>query len=1144
MATHAQDGVLRRLRSHQYRLVTGGGLLITVVVILACILGIWVSAREYLAKVQDETSIDARRLSEMSARMSSTLRNNVQNIELSLKTGGPTDQALLQRFEADGALKIWDMPDAEPVLVVGEEKSRRAAAWPYLRLAQQMSPALAVIAARNAGQLSAYLYSVDQRFMLMTVAPWPGDEWQQQLLQDRSGLMARMSAGMPTIPEMLSRGPSPIVRWLPPRQSPLTGKLAIPITTGVRAPDGSAFGMLAFELSIEVLAAEMVDTINLGGDCLILDRAGDVVLSCRDTSRENLLSLARQGIQEGLGQNHRRTYRDGLLLYGWSLGPNGWTLVHSQSWGDIAQGIAVPLAVSTLTATTIISLLWVLLSLLQTRVLTPAVRQSEQVFESEQLSRTLIETAPVGLALLDLESGVSLLNSSTMLQMQQRIQSSEQGLSNELMQRYRQRAGPAALAVVQDDMTLQTHEGPPVSLSVSMAPARYRGRDALVVSFVNITEKKLLEQRLLEARDAADRANAAKSSFLAAMSHEIRTPLNAILGNLELLARSAQADQRDRLDVIRRSSNSLLAIISDILDFSKIEAGELRLEDIEFDALEVAANVLAIFTPVAQAKGLLLNGELGETVKQPMRGDPTRMAQVLNNLLSNALKFTERGQVTLRVEVDAGASWLHVEVEDTGIGMARDQVRQVFRAFSQADETITRRYGGTGLGLTLCMRLTQAMGGGLKVRSELGKGSVFRFSLPLGEGVVAAVKPVFHGEHVQVLAALPETQGYLRKVLQGWGLRVDTYQHPVQLTQEHLASADALLMWGDRLAWQASEETRLVDESSWVIDCRIDGPVEPLASGHVMSASTHGLKGLMCALRHAFEGEPLPTQEVQQDVLPNRLRVLVAEDNPVNRRLMEEQLQLIGCMAVVTENGEQALDWLQREPFDLLLTDLSMPGMDGYALARKARAQWPQMPVVAATANATLQEQAACDAVGIVRVLTKPLSLAALETALREVCGIAGGDGEHVTPSLAEDQNPSWLGGKALPAEVQRTFDRACNDSLIAIRQALETDDADCILRELHSLRGALGVFGLQAQAEHAAEVDRLLRRVGPREAGNAVMLFCDALEALVMLRMGEAPALVTRILELVAVTADVQTRREIDRLGQQLKLVLSGMSV
>nr|WP_274610520.1 ATP-binding protein [Pseudomonas sp. TH49] len=591
-----------------------------------------------------------------------------------------------------------------------------------------------------------------------------------------------------------------------------------------------------------------------------------------------------------------------------------------------------------------------------------------------------------------------------------------------------------------------------------------------MVAFTDITDKKRVEQRLLEAKDAADAASAAKSSFVAAMSHEIRTPLNAILGNLELLAHSALEEQRDRLDTIRRSSDSLLAIVSDVLDFSKIEAGELHLEHIEFDALEVASRTLAIFAPVARSKGLALVGELGLTATQPLLGDPTRLGQILNNLLSNALKFTEQGQVTLRIGVDALHSQLGIEVEDTGIGMSQAQMEQVFRAFSQADETINRRYGGTGLGLTLCTSLTQAMGGDLSVRSEPGQGSVFLLSLPLAKDVSPPDCPAFSGEQVLVLAPTSHWQDYLERVLRGWGARVDTYQHPAQLTEETLASADALVVWGDRMTWHADDEYRLVEESSWVIDCRPEGPSEPVANGHVVSASVYGLKGLACALRHALQGQLLPVREHQQLALPGRLRVLVAEDNPVNRRLFEEQLMLLGCQARVVDDGEQALISLQSETFDVLLTDLSMPGLDGYELARQARAHWPQMPILAATANVTVQEHEACKAVGMAGVLTKPLSLFALGSALREVCGLSVTD--VAPPSPSDGPEEEMLGAQQLPSEMWQVFERFCESSMDAIRQALNAGDNPKILHEIHALKGALGVYRVVDVSRRLAKIE------------------------------------------------------------------------
>nr|WP_242486748.1 hybrid sensor histidine kinase/response regulator [Pseudomonas sp. TH49] len=1136
------------MRRNQYVLVNGGGLLITVLVLLACVFEISASVRGYLSQVQDEVSIDVRRLSDVGARTTATLRNNVQNIELTLKARGPVDDVLFERFETGGAaLQVQPSPEAQHVLVVSNDTSINSKEiGPYLHLAKYMSPAASVIAARNAGELSVYLFSPDRRVMLMTVAPWPGDAWQQQLTRERTLLMARLTTGMDDLrsaTEGGGRAAIPVLHWLPPYESPLTGNSAFRIATKVQDSDGKEFGTLVFELPIRLLAAEAPKS-SFAGDCMILNSHGGMIMPCRDTPSERLLSLTGAMVQEGLGHQFRSDYRDGNIVYGWALGQSGWVLVYTQSWRNILTGIQPQLVTSIVSGCIIILMTWLMLLMVKKRVIAPAVEQSQLVFESEQLNRTLIETAPVGLGLLVADTGEPLLQSPSMIQMQERLCAGEYGLPAELIRCYRHRLQIRAQGKPQpvyDELTFETVGGLPVSLSISMVPARYRGRDALMVAFTDITDKKNLEQRLLEAKDAADAASAAKSSFVAAMSHEIRTPLNAILGNLELLAHSALEEQRDRLDTIRRSSDSLLAIVSDVLDFSKIEAGELHLEHIEFDALEVASRTLAIFAPVARSKGLALVGELGLTATQPLLGDPTRLGQILNNLLSNALKFTEQGQVTLRIGVDALHSQLGIEVEDTGIGMSQAQMEQVFRAFSQADETINRRYGGTGLGLTLCTSLTQAMGGDLSVRSEPGQGSVFLLSLPLAKDVSPPDCPAFSGEQVLVLAPTSHWQDYLERVLRGWGARADTYQHPAQLTEETLASADALVVWGDRMTWHADDEYRLVEESSWVIDCRPEGPSEPVANGHVVSASVYGLKGLACALRHALQGQLLPVREHQQLALPGRLRVLVAEDNPVNRRLFEEQLMLLGCQARVVDDGEQALISLQSETFDVLLTDLSMPGLDGYELARQARAHWPQMPILAATANVTVQEHEACKAVGMAGVLTKPLSLFALGRALFDACGLMDSVDQSPpisAPSKSEVQE-DWLGGKVLPADVQSIFEQACFNSLAVILRAQDTDDTSQTMLELHSLKGAFGVFGMQVLSDHVGQVEKIVQSVGVKEAAESVTLFRQAVEATVFKSSGGAEALVARIVKLASSGSNRETEQEIELLGRELSIVL-----
>ncbi|WP_137823797.1 ATP-binding protein [Pseudomonas sp. D(2018)] len=1151
MATLSQDDVLQRLRRHQYLIVGGGGLLITLAVLLTCLLEIWAVTRGHLDKLQDEVSLDARQLGDFKTRITANMRNNVQSIELALRAADSVDTRLLREFQlGDHALRVQATADAHPLLVMGASTENAPEdAWPYLQLAARLSPLVSITRERSTAEHSIYLYSNDKRYLLVSEVPWPGDAWQRGLVSQRGPLLERLTVGLDHVkdaPEATARRSEAELHWLPPYESPLTGKYVLRTATPVRDATGKAFGNVVYELPVDSVKRQLSES-GVSADYMIFDGAGQLMVSSSGSPETERLELARKALDNGLGRAYRRDYQGGQVLYGWALGQSGWTLVYTLGWRELADGLGLQLLVPILTAATLILITWVFLLLIKRRVLAPAVRQSQRVFESEQLSRTLIQTAPVGLALLVVESGEVLLRSPAMQVMQDRVSEQECYLPDQLARRYRQYVATvlpgAQPESLHEDLTFVALDGEVLNLSVSMAPVRYQDRDALVAAFIDITDKKRLEQSLLEAKIAADRANAAKSSFLAAMSHEIRTPLNAILGNLELLAHSALDFQRDRLDTIRRSSDSLLAIVSDVLDFSKIEAGELRLERIEFDVLDVASRSLAIFTPTARVKGLMLHGELGDTATQPMLGDPTRLGQVLNNLLSNAIKFTDQGQVTLRIRVDTAASRVVLEVEDSGIGMSEIQLQQIFRPFSQADESINRRYGGTGLGLTLCQRLTQAMGGEMSVRSEAGQGSLFRFSLPLEPGLAPGECPVFDGERVLLLAAMPEQRAYLERVLLTWGLQLKGYQHPAQLDEGSLATADALVLWGERMTWCAEDENRLVEQAAWVIDCSAEGPREPTAAGRVLSASVHGLKGLACALQHALHGQPLPTRVAPQWELPKQLRVLVAEDNPVNRRLFEEQLQLLGCDPLMVEDGEQALAQLERERFDLLLTDLSMPGLDGYALARLARERWPRMPVVAATAHVTLRERERCQEAGVAQVLTKPLSLEALARALRETCGTNGetDNGMSVPIPLADRPlmapvKPGWLGGLALPPDVQIAFEKACAESHGAIRQALYKRDAEAVLRELHSLRGAFGVFQLEQLAQQAAELDEQVRQLGCLGAAASIESFCETLEYAVLRAPKDVESLIGRLVELATAGAGGQVAGEVRHLCEALQ--------
>lgn len=660
------------------------------------------------------------------------------------------------------------------------------------------------------------------------------------------------------------------------------------------------------------------------------------------------------------------------------LADSGWLLRFEVSWGEIAAIVGSQIREATLATAGLLLLIWGFLLYFKLRIFRPLIQHSRHIYESEQLNRTLIDTAPLGIGILSVERRSFLLCSPMLQQTEKRLCSGDGALAETLVRSYLRQTSTGR-GLVQFEKKLAMSDGQQIDFAISMAPGRYQGDDVLVVAFTDITNKQLLEEQLKAARVAADNASAAKSAFLAAMSHEIRTPLNAILGNLELLSHSASQTQRERLDIIQRASDSLLLTISDILDFSKIEAGELRPEAVPFDLYAVTADVLAIFTPLAAAKGIELHDETVGNKSLPMRGDSTCLRQVLNNLLANALKFTEKGQIALSVNINAEAARAEIAIADTGIGMSPAQLQQVFHAFRQADDTIHRRYGGSGLGLALCSGLVKAMSGTLSASSEMGKGSIFRVSLPLGESIAAEDLP-------------------------------------------------------------------------------------PLNS------------------------QPIALPEAAPTALAATLRVLVVEDNPVNRRLLEEQLQLLGCQVFLAREGEEALALLRQQTVDIVLTDLSMPGMDGYELAENLRENWPELPVVAVSANVTQQEYEACYAVGMIKVLAKPLLLNELGQTLAEIC--------PSQPAQAATTSAfGLLGGKPLPDEVRDLFEQTCADSVALIREAIENQSPAVILRELHSLKGAFGVFGMKELKVQTAEISEKIKQSGVIPALPQLVLFCDALE-------------------------------------------------
>ncbi|MBV8520026.1 MAG: response regulator [Acidobacteria bacterium] len=598
---------------------------------------------------------------------------------------------------------------------------------------------------------------------------------------------------------------------------------------------------------------------------------------------------------------------------------------------------------------------------------------------------------------------------------------------------------------------------------IALAARTAESRRAQLTSAVRMSRDliKRLEQQSAELREAhlrAQEASAAKSEFLANMSHEMRTPLQAVIGMLQLTAadEASSPSRARRLDIAHRSARALLGMIDDVLDFSRIEARKLELEPVYFPLRQLMSETMKSLGGIAASKRLTLSYSVSAEVPEVVWGDPLRLRQILVNLVGNAIKFTQEGEIAVRVAC-AGTlgprNNIRFEVHDTGIGIAPSLRQKIFEPFAQADSSASRNYGGAGLGLSIVARLLEAMGGSVDVRSEQGAGSVFSFIVPLITDAVGvapqrrAWESGLAGRSVLIVEPATMARATLAEILRSRGVFASAFARASDAPAGRFACA------------VTADPT--VDVQPQVV---ITSPLEPSdAPNQVMRPV--GERELIDAVGLALGLTDAPAEYTLATAIRANapLHVMLVDDNEVNREVVAELLGRIGHTVSVAVDGEEALALLAAQSFDVVLMDVQLPGIDGLEATRRARGRGDRTPIIALTAHSSREDRDRCLVSGMNGVLVKPVDAPQLA--------------EAIAAATAREALLDVVGGNpALLEKVRDAFARQTPELLAAIHDAIARNDATEAAKLAHKLKGSVSHFPREQAVALSRELEQAAR--------------------------------------------------------------------